>query len=150
MTEYDDPTGLRTYWRAPPDELNKEMDESEDTTKVPTTPLASREWAAEDANLISSLTILNRHLPVLDLDFECRLVPSSRKGHYHLYLDGITGEDGMIGLTWEDYEKFLVACKEARVIGPGWLHHSQQRRMTVVRRPHILKPPPPVSDDEPF
>lgn len=142
MKEYDDPTGMRTYWRADPDELNKEMAESEDTTQVPTTPLEAREYADEEANLISSRIITDLHVPVLDIDFECRLVPSSRKGHYHLYLDGLQP------LEWEDYEKLLEALAAAHIIGPGWLHHSKQRQMTVVRRPHIRKPP--IPDEEPF
>lgn len=41
----------------------------------------------EEANLISSLTGAGKHLPVLDLDFPHRYVPSTTPGHGHLYLD---------------------------------------------------------------
>lgn len=39
------------------------------------------------ANLVSSLTTTMKHAPVLDFDFPCKLVPSAREGHFHLYID---------------------------------------------------------------
>ncbi len=74
-----------------------------------------------------------RHLPVLDIDFEARLVPSSTPGHYHLYLDG------MPPLSWERYEKLLEALADAGVIEEGYYYAAKMRKHTMVRRPGLKK-----------
>lgn len=45
-------------------------------------------------NLVSSKMYnehgyLDRHSPVLDIDFPARLLPSTTEGHFHSYLDGL-------------------------------------------------------------
>lgn len=47
-------------------------------------------WTRKEPNCVTSWCPDEKmHRLVLDLDFECRLVPSSSPGCYHLYLDGL-------------------------------------------------------------
>lgn len=47
-------------------------------------------WTRRQPNCVTSYCPeTGKHKLVLDLDFECRLVPSSSPGCYHLYLDGL-------------------------------------------------------------
>lgn len=71
------------------------------------------------------------HAPVLDIDFQCFVVPSSRPGHYHLYLDH--------ALTWEKYAALLTALGEAEILSPGFVHFALEREETVVRMPWVPK-----------
>ncbi len=93
------------------------------------------EQTSEQPNLVTSLIGPSGkyHLPVLDIDFPARLIPSSTPGHFHLYLDG------MDPLSWEEYDDLLRALCAAGVIGSGYLFHSQERKMTCVRRPGVKK-----------
>lgn len=79
----------------------------------------------ENANLIASALEDGRHAPVLDIDFEARLVPSLTEGHYHLYLDR--------AMSWPRYRLLLWALKVAGVIEPGFYRASIARRMTMCR-----------------
>jgi hypothetical protein len=95
---------------------------------------------AVEANLVSSRLAFDDkedvfgkwHSPVLDIDFEAQLVPSSTPGHYHLYLDGLR-------LQWSAYKKLLAALAEAGVIQEGYYENSVRRQMTCVRPPHVRK-----------
>lgn len=78
-----------------------------------------------NANLISSLTTSGMHAPVLDIDFEARLVPSRTEGHYHLYLDK--------EMPWWKYRFLLWALKVVGIIEPGYYGASVERRMTFCR-----------------
>lgn len=87
----------------------------------------------DKANLVSSLLVgRTEHSPVLDLDFECKLIPSSTQGHYHLYLDGIE-------LNWDQYKELLIAFSKAGIISWGYLSASMMRGMTLVRKPGVSK-----------
>lgn len=66
------------------------------------------------------------HRPVLDIDFEARLVESSTPGHYHLYLDGVA-------VDHEDYMDLLKVLSRCGIIGPGYMAYSLDRGYTVVR-----------------
>lgn len=79
------------------------------------------------------------HRPVLDLDFDAALVPSSSAGHHHLYLDKV--------LTWSDYVKLLNVLAEVGLIEPGYRDASIAREFTAVRLPWITKAVP--ADPEP-
>lgn len=89
----------------------------------------------EDANLISSelVGVEGYHAPVLDIDFEARLVPSTTEGHYHLYLD--------TAIPWEKYAALLDALAEAGVIEPGYAMASKARGASFVRKPEVKKQP---------
>ena len=115
----------RTTWWVDPAELD-------DSEADPSMTSAIETPDGKEANLVSSLLTDGRHSPALDLDFECRLVPSSTPGHFHLYLDGIV-------LDWDAYEELLAALEKAGIIGPGYFSHSLDRKMTVLRPEGVKK-----------
>lgn len=96
-------------------------------------------------NVVSSLCANGLHSPVLDIDFPCRLVPSSTPGHFHLYLDGIE-------IEWEAFRRVLSVLGEAGILGRGYVAHSLNRGFSVVRMEHDKKPTTrvPVAPEEPF
>jgi len=71
------------------------------------------------------------HRPILDLDFDAHLVPSTSADHHHLYLDKV--------LTWSDYVKLLDVLAEVGIIEPGYRDASIAREFTSVRLPWITK-----------
>lgn len=99
-------------------------------------PLGKR--ADSKATLVSSLTKKGTHRPVLDIDFEASLVPSSTPGHYHLYLDGIE-------LSWRQYRRLLKALAKAGVIQRGYYCWSVRRGQSTVRLPWVKKMPEELS-----
>lgn len=74
------------------------------------------------------------HRPVLDLDFDAALFPSTSADHHHLYLDKV--------LPWSDYVKLLDVLAEVGIIEPGYRDASIAREFTSVRLPWITKPAP--------
>lgn len=93
----------------------------------------------EEANLVSSRMPFpgNRtrndqwHMPVIDLDFECHLEPSTTPGHSHLYVNRT--------VTWRQYKRLLRAMHEVGMIETGFLRLSIHRGATFVRRPGVKK-----------
>lgn len=73
------------------------------------------------------------HRPVLDLDFDAHLAPSTSADHHHLYLDKV--------LTWSDYVKLLNVLAEVGLIEPGYRDASIAREFTAVRLPWVAKAP---------
>lgn len=71
------------------------------------------------------------HRPILDLDMDAHLVPSSSADHHHLYLDKV--------LKWSDYVKLLDVLAEVGIIEPGYRDASVAREFTSVRLPWITK-----------
>lgn len=92
-----------------------------------------RDW--KDANLITSKSEDfpwgEYHRPILDIDFEAELVPSSTPGHYHLYLDKL--------MTWDVYLELLEALAKAGVIQWGFYDGAKLRGATSARLPWIKK-----------
>lgn len=72
------------------------------------------------------------HRPILDLDFDAHLVPSSSADHHHLYLDKV--------LTWSQYVRLLDVLAEVGIIEPGYRDASVAREFTSVRLPWVAKP----------
>ncbi|QXO13727.1 hypothetical protein SEA_DUMPTRUCK_75 [Gordonia phage DumpTruck] len=72
------------------------------------------------------------HKPILDIDFEAALVPSTTEGHYHLFLDK--------EMEWRDYEKLLRVLAEVGILEPGYVKAAQRRKATWVRAPWTKKP----------
>lgn len=90
------------------------------------------ECAEDEATLVSSkISGTDLHGPVIDLDFPCRLVPSSTPGHFHLYMER--------AITWADYVKVLDALVEAGLVENGFLRSALKRGATYVRRPGVQK-----------
>lgn len=72
------------------------------------------------------------HRPVLDIDFDAALLPSSTKGHFHLYLDK--------PMPWADYAKLIAVLAEVGIIEPGYAAATFDRGYSSVRLPWINKP----------
>lgn len=87
----------------------------------------------EEANLVGSLCDDGLHRPVLDLDFPCRLVPSSTEGHFHLYLE--------VALETEPYLRLVRALAEAKVVSAFYAKAAEVRRQTFVRPEWVKKEP---------
>ncbi len=81
--------------------------------------------------VISKLADSDMHMPVIDIDLPCMLVPSSKPGHFHLYINR--------AMTWSKYVAILEALEAAGVIQEGYLHHSKRRGYTTVRYPGVTK-----------
>ena len=88
---------------------------------------------AADANVTTSKILgKDTHKLVLDLDLPAALLPSSTRGHFHLYIDH--------EMTWKQYRKVLRALAGAGIIESGYLGASEQRGYTSVRLPWVRKP----------
>ena len=91
----------------------------------------------DPAPLIESDLVCSRmkdsdmHIPVLDLDLDAMLIPSSTPGHHHLYIDK--------PMTWEQYVKLLDVLAEVGILERGYVNVSKKRRMTQVRTPWTKK-----------
>lgn len=82
-----------------------------------------------EANLISSKTDDGFHAPVLDLDFNCDLIPSLTEGHFHLYLDK--------RLTWKQYQKLLKVMVDVGLVEKNWVQSGAKAECTMVRKPSL-------------
>ncbi len=87
----------------------------------------------DDANLVSSRVAgLNKqNMPILDLDFDCKLVESSTRGHYHLYLNKV--------ISWDQYKPILTALHNAGLINTFWYESSLASKGTFVRPEGVYK-----------
>lgn len=84
-----------------------------------------------EVSLKSAKTPQYRHKPVLDLDVSCMLLPSSTKGHHHLYIDK--------ALTTEQYDKLLKVMVEVGLYNEGCYKTWKQHGSTFVRLPWVEK-----------
>lgn len=90
----------------------------------------------ETANLITSKVErypygVEYHRPVLDLDFEAELIPSSTPGHYHLYLNHL--------MPKQTYFNLLRSLAEAGIIQYGFADSAIERGASSARLPWIKK-----------
>jgi hypothetical protein len=83
------------------------------------------------ANLISSRCTSGKHAPVIDIDVPMYVVPSSKLGHGHLYIDK--------EITWAQYTRILKALTSAGIVEEGYLEASMERGFTAVRPIGITK-----------
>lgn len=74
------------------------------------------------------------HYPVLDLDFRAHLIPSSTKGHHHLYLEK--------ALSHDDYLLLLTVLERLGIIQKGILNRFLESGFTCVRPPWLKKGDP--------
>lgn len=94
-----------------------------------------------EANSVASLYIprgapknadgIPTHKPVLDIDMPVMLVPSSTRGHNHLYIDA--------PMSWDHYAKLLKVLGEVGILEPGYVRASLYRESTWLRLPWIGK-----------
>lgn len=121
--------------------VKHDMDLYEQHGTSGSTPYAAK---LEKANLVSSEVEPDKHLPVIDMDFPIRAIPSSTEGHFHLYIDQ--------ELTWAQYRAFLDGMFAAGLIQKGWYESAMRDKRSYVRLPHISKTKPEdrnvASDDD--
>ena len=90
--------------------------------------------AQADANLITSRYEgegIETHALLLDLDVEHIYVPSSTKGHGHLYVN--------LKLSRWDWERVMRELAAVGVIGAGYHEHALRRGYASLRPPWIKK-----------
>ena len=86
------------------------------------------ESTGTEANLIGSQTDkAGIHLPLFDFDFQCDLVPSKTKGHFHLYTEK--------EVDWNKYKKVLEAMAEAGLLEKGWVNKAKKDGRAYLRKP---------------
>ena len=81
----------------------------------------------DTAELICSDVGGDRHMPVIDLDLPCRLLPSGTPGHHHLYIDQ--------AVTFEQYVAILVTMADAGLVQWGFVNTTRERGFGAVRHP---------------
>lgn len=79
-----------------------------------------------------------QHRPVLDLDMDVLVVPSSTHGHHHLYIDH--------SMPWRDYHLLLTVLGHVGILQPGYVNASHHRRESFVRTPWTRKGEGPVQE----
>lgn len=85
----------------------------------------------EDATAVTSELPDGSHMPVIDLDLTCMLVPSTQEGHFHLYINK--------PMEWEKFVAILTALADAGVVGEGYLRYTKKRGYATVRYPGVTK-----------
>ena len=94
----------------------------------------------EKAVLMSSKAKNGKHRPILDLDLAAHVIPSSTKGHGHLYIDK--------ELTWKQYQKLLNVLADLDIIEKGYRGASLARGYTAVRLPWVKKTDEEMKESE--
>lgn len=125
--------GERTYWIAPDLGIKNEpllvslirYRQKKNRRRVPPT--------SPYANLISSKTTTGKQKPIIDLDFEFEIKPSSTPGHYHLYLNHEISNTRFVVL--------MAALWFSGVVEMGYAVWSIRRMGNFVRPPGIKKQP---------
>lgn len=117
---------FRTLWKSA-GPLNRNWRYGESNPRTPSVP--------GEANLVGSLLEgdTGYHMPVIDLDFDTHLEPSSTPGHFHLYLNR--------AISWEKYQALLEALYKAGIIEEGFYEMSIARGQSFVRYPGVKKLP---------
>lgn len=90
----------------------------------------------ENASLISSEVHPKHNLPglhkiVIDLDMDAALIPSSTRGHYHLFIDKY--------YSWDEYKELLTVLAKFGIIQEGYAQASIKRGGSYVRAPWYMK-----------
>lgn len=83
------------------------------------------------ANLVGSLCADGSHMPALDIDLPCELIPSTTKGHFHLYIDK--------PMSFMVYKKLVQAFIDAGIVEPNIMKYMELNGMTTLRPSHVKK-----------
>lgn len=114
--------------------ISAEVDFATDSEKVETGEVSriGAQRPLVEANSVGSLHIASgMHKPVLDIDMPALLVPSSTRGHSHLYIDA--------PMDWPDYSMLLKTLAAVGIIERGFMQASIKREGTWVRTPWTRK-----------
>jgi hypothetical protein len=87
-----------------------------------------RPAARWNATLVGSRRTDGLHLPVLDLDYAAKLVPSSTMSRSCLYLD--------CPVTWKAYGRFMRAMSRAGLLNPDFYYAARSLKETFARIEH--------------
>lgn len=100
------------------------------------------DWTRRAPNCVTSFCPeTSTHRLVLDLDFECRLIPSSSPGCYHLYLDGID-------MSYAHAGKVVRAMTVAGILEQGFGRNMARDSQLCVRAENVKKrQPKPVKGE---
>lgn len=92
-------------------------------------------------NLVSSITHDGKQMPILDMDFPHRIVPSSTPGHNHIFID----------VKMSKFRWFVLMCALyfAGVIELGFFVWSLRRGGNFVRLPGVVKTDDPLENTKP-
>lgn len=74
------------------------------------------------------------HMPALDIDLPCSLLPSTTRGHFHLLIDK--------AVPWAQYADLLRVLAACGVIEDGYYQAALRRGATFIRMPGTRKPAP--------
>ena len=99
-------------------------------------------WTRREPNCVTSWCPEDGvHRLVLDLDFECRLIPSSSPGCYHLYLDGLD-------LDSSGAKRILAQLSLHGVVEEGFARNFRKDGKLCVRATNVKKrqPKPPKGE----
>jgi hypothetical protein len=97
---------------------------------------------SEKANLIGSLCADGSHMPALDIDLPCSLVPSTTEGHFHMYIDK--------PMSFMAYKKLVAAFIEAGIVEPNIMKYMEMNGMTTLRPAKVKKKPRSPSSGDPI
>jgi len=97
-----------------------------------------RQVWSPNANLISSLTEDGRQMPIIDLDFDFHIEPSSTPGHVHLFFDRPIDKHRWVVL--------MLALWYSGVVEMGYAVWALRRGANFVRLPHVKKQPGAETD----
>jgi hypothetical protein len=89
---------------------------------------------SEGANLVVSATgdpARDPHMPVIDLDVLCNLIPATQIGHTHLYINHPVSQEGL-------FEILDVLAKHG-IVEQGYVKASKARGYSAVRLPWVKK-----------
>lgn len=93
------------------------------------------------ANLVSSLCSDGYHRPALDIDVPMVVLPSSSKGHHHVYFPTVVLDDARMALL-------LSTLEVCGILSPSHVAAVRDRGQTLLRPPHVRKAPAPVDDSD--
>jgi hypothetical protein len=71
------------------------------------------------------------HKPVLDLDMDVLVLPSSTPGHHHLYIDR--------AMPWNEYSLLLNVLAHVGILQDGYVRASHHRSESFLRTPWTRK-----------
>lgn len=77
--------------------------------------------------ILGSLLPDGMQLPIFDLDFDCRLVPSRTPGHFHLYINKPLDEF--------KYLNILRSLAQAGIVQEAWVNRLDTHDRTFLRLP---------------
>ena len=83
------------------------------------------------SRLDSPVDYFEMHMPAIDIDRECMLVPSSKEGHFHLFIN--------VKMELDEYVELLEVMSRVGIVQRGFYQYAKQRGQSFVRYPGITK-----------